>query len=258
MGEALGRSKDSIKNRLRQLKLYKLTPQYVNRKGVLRDGYKYILYSDWKTRLDTPCPVLSPCSSCSRLLPIIDFYLKKSGGNKDIRGLSRTNLCPECNTRKYSQKDSRLKLLYGARARALESGRELTITKEDISIPAECPVLGIRLEESTGKGKVYGEEVYNSPSLDRVNNAIGYTPDNICVMSYRANTLKKDGDLDDFLPILAYMIEAETGRLKLDSQFIPYGKRSRKDLIQLLSNYREARPGNRNPKTMGADENAKN
>lgn len=74
-----------------------------------------------------------------------------------------------------------------ARARAKAANRAFRITPEDIIIPKTCPYLGVILTKSGGQsGKT------TSPSLDRIDNRRGYTPDNIEIISNRANKLKND------------------------------------------------------------------
>lgn len=80
--------------------------------------------------------------------------------------------------------DPEQKLWENAHRRARERNIKFTITKANISIPEFCPVLGIPL--FPGKGKL-GD---NSPSLDRIDNAKGYIPGNIRVISYKANRAK--------------------------------------------------------------------
>ena len=63
---------------------------------------------------------------------------------------------------------------------------------EDIIIPDVCPVLGISLIRSVGN-----THTGNSPSLDRIIPELGYVKDNVLVVSYRANTMKSDGTLED-------------------------------------------------------------
>ena len=60
-------------------------------------------------------------------------------------------------------------------------------------------VLGMLLKAADG---MPGSE---SPSLDRIDPTGGYTPDNIRVISYRANWIKNDGTLDEHQKIAAYM-----------------------------------------------------
>lgn len=79
-----------------------------------------------------------------------------------------------------------------AKRRARKKGLEHTITHVDIVIPSHCPLLGIPLIKNQGTG---GND--NSPSLDRIDSTKGYTPDNIWVISYKANTIKSNATLEE-------------------------------------------------------------
>jgi len=91
---------------------------------------------------------------------------------------------------KRGQYDARGYLLARARTRAIERELDFTITKEDIIIPDKCPLLGIDIIPNAKDRK-------HSPSLDRIDSNKGYTPDNIWVVSSRANTLKNDASLQE-------------------------------------------------------------
>jgi hypothetical protein len=81
-------------------------------------------------------------------------------------------------------------MLIKAKVRSKKAGRVFDIKLEDIKIPSHCPLLGLPLFVSGGcKGRE------NSPSLDRIDSAGGYTRDNIWVISSRANTIKNDATL---------------------------------------------------------------
>lgn len=86
-----------------------------------------------------------------------------------------------------------------AKHRALRAGLEFTITPDDISVPSHCPVLGIPLIPGVGKTTA------NSPSIDRFDNSRGYTPDNIRIISCRANSLKSDANVDELEAVAQYM-----------------------------------------------------
>ena len=90
-------------------------------------------------------------------------------------------------------------MFVNAKARALKRGREFIIKLSDIKIPLVCPVLGIPLNPGLG------QRAPGSPTLDRWDNTKGYTPDNICVISYRANTLKGDALVDEMEKVVEYM-----------------------------------------------------
>ncbi len=89
--------------------------------------------------------------------------------------------------------------LYAAKKRAKEKGIEFTLELSDIVIPTHCPVLGIPLEFQRGKPSD------NSPSIDRIDNSKGYTPDNVVVISMRANQLKRDATLPELKALVEYM-----------------------------------------------------
>lgn len=99
----------------------------------------------------------------------------------------------ECNHRKM--------IFDLAKQRAKKKNIEFTITLDDIIIPDVCPVFGIKFDLSNNKLS------NNSPTLDRVNNKIGYTKENIRVISWRANRLKSDGTIIEIEKIIAYMYE---------------------------------------------------
>lgn len=97
-------------------------------------------------------------------------------------------ICRECNCERVKNKPLPHKMYNRAQQRAKRKGLELTIKPSDITIPEYCPVLGFKLKSYVGK--VGGE--WNSPSLDRIDNTVGYTPENIIVISQLANRMKLD------------------------------------------------------------------
>jgi hypothetical protein len=114
----------------------------------------------------------------------------------------RPKFCSEkCRQKNFRDSDkARISsLLRGARLRAEEKNLEFSITEKDIVIPERCPVLGHRLffnGEARSK---------NSPSIDRIDNEKGYTPENITIMSYRANELKRNGSLKEFKKLVEWI-----------------------------------------------------
>lgn len=101
----------------------------------------------------------------------------------------------------YRRKDPVRFMLRNAKNRAKELGLEFSLADTDIVVPEMCPVLGIKLEFGHGKGR----GVFNSPSLDRLDNTKGYTPGNVYVISWRANMLKKDATLAELKQLVAYV-----------------------------------------------------
>lgn len=91
-------------------------------------------------------------------------------------------------------------LYQNAKSRAKKAGLEFTIEKSDIIIPEKCPVFGVPLE------LVYGEGTKNNkPSLDRIDSSKGYVKGNVQVISWRANNLKSDGTLEEFIKLVEFM-----------------------------------------------------
>lgn len=84
-----------------------------------------------------------------------------------------------------------------AKASARARGIFFGITPADIHVPDKCPVLGFDF--------TCGSPKEMSPSLDRKDNKIGYTPDNIRVISWRANRIKSDATTAEIRAILKYV-----------------------------------------------------
>jgi len=238
MAVAIGKTPDSVKARLKQLGLYKIKPQYFNIRGIQREGYKYILYSDWSTKLDTPCPLLRLCQRCEQLYPSVDFYKLKQKGGEDILGNKRSRFCRKCTINNYVDIDSATKVVYRARQRAKIDGRECTLEPRDIVIPKFCPVLGIELIEKKGMGRPSGEATNDSPSIDRIENSKGYTKDNICIISNKANKLKRDGHIEEIIPLLVFLMEAKMRKQSFDKSFVPYANRSTEEIIGIMEEYK--------------------
>ena len=89
----------------------------------------------------------------------------------------------EDNNRNSLRRDPRKAWLRTARGNAKRDGKGFSITLKDIpDIPDTCPVLGIPLSlDSHNKDYV--------PSLDRIDNSLGYVPGNIILTSRRANRI---------------------------------------------------------------------
>ena len=100
------------------------------------------------------------------------------------------------------RENSTEKYLVGlARRRAKRKGLEFSLTFRDITIPAVCPVLGIAIELHRGSAQD------SSPSIDRTDNAKGYTPDNVLIISKRANELKRDASLSELQRLASFYTE---------------------------------------------------
>jgi hypothetical protein len=66
----------------------------------------------------------------------------------------------------------------------------------ELSFPITCPIMGIPLTYNRGQSED------NSYSIDRIDSSRGYEPDNIIVISNKANRMKNDGTIEE-LKLLA-------------------------------------------------------
>lgn len=87
--------------------------------------------------------------------------------------------------------DRRYKMFHNAKSRAKKKGLPFTIAIKDIVIPEVCPLLNIPLVSTSDCNDP------RNPSLDQIVPGKGYTPDNIQVISYRANALKWNASVEE-------------------------------------------------------------
>ena len=135
----------------------------------------------------------SQCNVCAR------EYMVKYRKDCLLAGLTKQDVY----NYEWRVKNPILYMLQTAKSRAKKNNWEFNIDKDDIIIPEKCPVLGIPLfirQGFKGNGKNP-----NNPSLDRIDSTKGYIKGNINVISWRANDLKKDGKLDEFIKIVEYL-----------------------------------------------------
>lgn len=95
----------------------------------------------------------------------------------------------------------RYELWRGAKGRARLKGLPFTIEVQGITIPDKCPVLGLELKPNLG-GKT---GAYSSPSLDRFDPDLGYTPENTVIICQRANSLKSDATLSEMTALVRWL-----------------------------------------------------
>lgn len=136
-----------------------------------------------------------------RMRPIEEFCKAKTPD-----GLSYS--CKSCRTKenkeqchkrykRWKERDPIKAMLQGIKGNAQKKGIECTLTVTDLIVPDKCPILNIPLEFSE-------KRTYNTPSVDRIDNDRGYTPDNIVICSWRANMLKKDATVQELKRIADY------------------------------------------------------
>lgn len=91
-------------------------------------------------------------------------------------------------------------LWQNAKDRAKRKHVKFTISKEDIVVPSVCPVLGIPILFTSGKGMTD-----NSPSIDRLLPEAGYIKGNIAVISNRANRFKSNASAAEIRLLASWM-----------------------------------------------------
>lgn len=93
------------------------------------------------------------------------------------------------------------KLFSQIKASAKKRGIPFDLTRADLgrlTFPITCPILGFPLKFNTGKVQ------FDSYSIDRIDNTMGYTVDNIIVVSHRVNQLKSNASLEEMKLIVEF------------------------------------------------------
>lgn len=142
------------------------------------------------------------CADCEQILPFECF-------NKcHIRSNGLQRFCKKCRSKHRKEYDIYLKsneemrkdiclrrILSGAKGRAKKRNMEfdLNIDWFKKNLLEYCPILGTKFTFMERGEKSYG----SSPSLDRIDNSKGYTKDNVIIISYRANAIKRDANINE-------------------------------------------------------------
>jgi hypothetical protein len=95
-------------------------------------------------------------------------------------------------------KNPKSHILYRVRMNAKTRKMVCSLEISDIpDFPEFCPVFPwIKLEYQVGEGRTPG-----SPSVDRIDNSIGYVKSNIRIISDRANNLKRDASDEELIAL---------------------------------------------------------
>ena len=91
-------------------------------------------------------------------------------------------------------------LIRNAKKRAKKLGVEFTLTPNNLPFVEVCPITGIKMERNIEQFRE------NSFTLDRVDPSKGYTPDNVRVISWRANKAKSDLSSEEIYNLYLYSI----------------------------------------------------
>jgi hypothetical protein len=137
------------------------------------------------------------CRGCREVLPFSEFHKHKQA----LFGYA--NYCKECRKPAskidWQNRSFEKSMLATSRFRAKNKGIPHTITLADIVIPERCPILGVEIQ--LVRGSIY------APSIDQIEPNKGYTPDNIIIMSKRANLLKNNMSKEEAALIAKWMEE---------------------------------------------------
>lgn len=98
----------------------------------------------------------------------------------------------------WKRKNPERAMWLSAKERAKKSGIPFNIDVSDVVIPDVCPILFVPMAKG-GSGHPH------APSLDRINNKLGYVKGNVAVISRAANSLKSNLDIDTIHSLLRYM-----------------------------------------------------
>ena len=101
--------------------------------------------------------------------------------------------------REFRKNDPARNLWKNAKHRASKLGIPFDITPEDIEVPKTCPALGCEIESGSFS------ERHTAPSLDRIVPELGYVKGNVCVISHRANAIKRDATAEELRRIADYI-----------------------------------------------------
>ncbi len=156
------------------------------------------------------------CSACNKIKEINKFYTCKKNGHTSAciacqreKNAHRPPLTPEQrikdNHRRRLKKSGdglRVYLVKNARDRALKKNIDFDLTVDSIGVmPSKCPILNIELKKQDG---IHGE---GSPTLDRIENKLGYINNNVRIISHKANSIKANGTADEHDKIAIYIRE---------------------------------------------------
>jgi len=146
--------------------------------------------------------MIKVCTSCHKKMDEDKFGTEKRG-NK----VYQINVCSSCKQDQRNKSISKSPksfmqhLIWQLKSKRIKEGYEWTITIDDLmeiynSQKGICLLSGIKLTHIKGKG-----HIDTNISLDRINNDKGYTPDNIQIIAYVVNMMRRTMPVNEFKKI---------------------------------------------------------
>ena len=152
---------------------------------------------------------MKQCAKCGIKQTVLNFYPRTDDKNKYM---AECKSCANSRTRKNYRSTRETKYghafqIFSTRKReAKRKGIIFEVSFEYVfSLDSDiCPILNIPLSwcQSTKTPQ------NNSPSIDKIIPEKGYVEGNVCWVSFRANTIKGNGNLDEHLAITEYIKSA--------------------------------------------------
>jgi len=140
----------------------------------------------------------SYCKSCKRIITKEIRERTKDRTSKQRKDRLRTDLLYKKHISEqkkvYYWKDVEKRLFYATRSRCKQRNIPFLISKKDIIIPTECPLLKVPFDRDR-----------YSPTIDRLVPSLGYIPGNIQVVSKKANTMKNDASFEELYTFCSNM-----------------------------------------------------
>lgn len=102
--------------------------------------------------------------------------------------------------KKHKEENWEKYILTSAKTRAKKNGIPFNITVDDIIIPENCPLTGVKLKKTIGRTN-------STPSIDKIDNNMGYVKGNVWIISWKANRIKSNLTKDELILFCTKMLE---------------------------------------------------
>lgn len=96
-----------------------------------------------------------------------------------------------------------------------EGVRKWELDFDTFEFPEYCKYLGIKLDYSYGKSTICG----NSPSFDRIDSSKDYIPDNVQIISHKANTMKSSASSAELITFAKNVLLMHGGYITCGSSY---------------------------------------